>query len=151
MNATVKTIRSSKDVIVGSVVTCTSKEWVDVTVGREYTIIGIGYNIFYIKDDAGDDRGVPEEHFKDWQLVVKETPPTTTTFTLKQNLLFTHEQDIMNAWTILDDLGMVARSWEDMSDDERKGVIEGIGLLGNLKMVKLQKSFEEVFAATIGE
>ena len=236
MNTTAKTIRSSKDVVVGSVVTCTSKEWVDVTVGKEYKVCNTYHRGFDIIDDAGDNRGVPEEFFNDWQVVVddkQEQIPTNNTkpikstkdvkvgdditpiddsgsrtditigrsypvfriegsrvsirddigttrtmsedvlverwelvvaeyptqehmqpikeFTPKQSLLFTHEQNLMNVWTILDDLDMVVRSWDDMSDDERKGVIEGISLLGNLKMVKLQKSFEELFKATVGE
>ena len=149
-----KPIRSHSDISVGDKVVCTDKAWVDITVGREYEVCNLYNRGFDIIDDAGDDRGVHEELFKDWQVVVAECPTQEHTqpikeFTPKQSLLFTHEQNIMNVWTILDDLDMVVRSWDDMSDADRKGVIEGIGLLGNLKMVKLQKSFEELFKEVI--
>ena len=145
-----KPIKSAKDVKVGDKVVCTDKSWVDITVGKEYKVCNTHHRGFDIIDDAGDNIGVPEEYFKDWQVLVVECPTQPIKeFTPKQNLLFTHEQNIMNVWTILDDLDMVARSWDDMTDDERKGVIEGIGLLGNLKMVKLQKSFEELFKEVI--
>ena len=156
MNATAKTrpIKTLSDVGVDDKVICISEEWVDIVVGKEYSVQDTGADYFTIRDGTKDVREVYEGNFKDWQVVVAECPTQEhmqpiKEFTPKQSLLFTHEQNIMNAWTILDDLDMVVRSWDDMSDDERKGVIEGIGLLGNLKMVKLQKSFEELFKEVI--
>jgi len=57
---------------------------------------------------------------------------------------FVLEQEIMNCWSIIDDLEILLDKWDTVNDDEKLNIIIGIKSLYKLKFDTMFSTFETV-------
>jgi hypothetical protein len=54
------------------------------------------------------------------------------------------EQAIMEAWQTSTDIKMVYNSWEDMTDDQMMGAVDGLHIFAEMRFESLWETFESM-------